>query len=424
MNNRRTMYGVATAELDDKVTHNVQHVSYSRLGGAGAVAVRLTAAQKRLGWHSELLTMVDQPFPRMFKQYPILVLYALMDQYLVRNSRHSSFFSLLRQRHHARTAKGLETYKGILHLHWLPGFLPFPGFFEQHLQARKMIWSVQDLWLMTGGCHYTNGCTAFTESCRNCPQVRGLFRKRVAAAMHDKQATFRDRGDILLVAPSEWTRSIIQASTVTRDLPTAVIPNPIDTAAFSPLDRATIRKKWDMAPSALIIGVGAADLDDERKQIPQTLAALSTLISARGTAPSLQVLIFGAGGRTMTSRPEFRFVGPSKNTAMLAEWYNAMDVYISLSRYETFGNTLAEAAACGTPSICLTGSGMSEVVIPDRTGRHVPSPAALPAALSNWIDQPEGARRMGLEARENALCRFDDAVVARQFIDLYERPSL
>lgn len=387
------------------------------------MAVRLIDAQRQMGWNAKLIHRVDRPFPAWSRQAPLLAVRALADHYLVRRNNRSSFFSLLRASHGSdRFVHAAAAAPDILHLHWLPGMIRLPALFEQPIMARKIIWSVQDLWLMTGGCHYTNGCNAFMESCRNCPQVRDLFQKRVAAAMREKQSILCGRSDILLVAPSEWTRSLIQASAVTRNLPTAVIPNPIDTETFAPRDTATIRKKWDLDPSALIIGVGAANLDDERKQIPQTLAALNDFISAKGSARPIQVLVFGTGRRATKPRSEFRFVGPSKNTAMLAEWYNAMDVYISLSRFETFGNTLAEAAACGTPSICLTGSGMAEVVIPGRTGRHVSSPEALPAALSDWIELPEQAQRMGIAARENTLFQFDKAVVARQFIDLYQQP--
>jgi glycosyltransferase involved in cell wall biosynthesis len=287
------------------------------------------------------------------------------------------------------------------------------------LKAQKVIWSIQDLWPFTGGCHYANECRGFEQTCADCPQVCRPFQRRVAAALQRKQAGLQGRRNLLLVAPSEWTRSLIQASAALRGLPTALVPNPVDTTRFSPLNKAALRAKWGVDPAAFVIGVGAADLRDERKQIPQTLSVLRDWMSQRNDPRPIRVLVFGAGGPLPDWPPEFRFLGPSPNAATLAEWYNAMDAYASLSRYETFGNTLAEAAACGTPSICLTGSGMAEVVVPDRTGRHVHSPDELPLALADWVERPSQAQAMGAAARQHALQQFNAEVVARQFLDLY-----
>jgi glycosyltransferase involved in cell wall biosynthesis len=207
-----------------------------------------------------------------------------------------------------------------------------------------------------------------------------------------------------------------------RDLPVTVIPNPVDTRVFSPRDKTAVRREWGVDSETFVVGVGAADLRDERKQIPQTLGVLRDWMRRRQGRGSVQVLIFGAGGPLPGFPSAFRFLGPSRNASSLAEWYNAMDVYVSLSRFETFGNTLAEAAACGVPSVCITGSGMAEVVVPGQTGRHVNAPEELPEALADWVENPAQARRVGMEARTHAVRRFNDEVIARQFITLYGEP--
>lgn len=97
-----------------------------------------------------------------------------------------------------------------------------------------------------------------------------------------------------------------------------------------------------------------------------------------------------------------------------------MDVLVSLSQFETFGNTLAEAAACGTPSVCVTGSGMSEVVDPGNTGMHITGNEQLGEALSRLYQNPAYVQRMRLSARERAVKYFDSQVVAEQFIKIYQ----
>jgi len=402
----------------------VAHVSFSPRGGAGAVADRVIAAQRDLGWQADLVSLVSQPSPQWMWRNPRLALVALTDYFLVRRNRQAAFFSLFRNFHNRRAGRDLAHRTGILHLHWLPGFLWPPALLAQPLRARKVVWSVQDMWPFTGGCHYANECRAFEAACDRCPQVRNPFRRRVAQALKRKREGMREGRDRLAVAPSEWARSLIRASSAMRHWPTAVVPNPVDTRTFVPLDRAAARARWGFPADAFVVGVGAADLSDERKQVARTLAILRDAATdgAHGGRP-LQALVFGRGPRMTGWPPAFRFTGPSRNSAMLAEWYNAMDVYVSLARYETFGNTLAEAAACATPSVCLTGSGMAEVVVAGRTGRHVKTPAALPAALSDWRRDANAARRTGLAAREYAVRHFDVHTVARAFLALYEAGS-
>ncbi len=398
----------------------ITHITFSTLGGAGAVAARLAAAQRKQGWQVRLVSLVDTPFPRWAARHPIMAGAALADYFLVRKSSKSAFFSLFRNQHDTPLLRQLADTEGVLHLHWLPGFIRPPVFFHQVPPSRRVIWSMHDLWPITGGCHYTNGCLGFTGTCADCPQVHRLFQSRVATALRRKQEAIQGRRNLLLVTPSEWARTMIRASPAMRDIPTDVIPNPVDTNLFHPMDRASVRARWGIPPASFVVGVGAADLDDDRKQIARTLAVLHDWIRERRDNRPVNVIIFGSGKSRSRRPPEFRFLGPSRNAAMLAEWFNAMDVYVSLSRYETFGNTLAEAAACGTPSICLTGSGMTEVIIPNQTGRHVESPEELPAALSDLLRQPSPIRQMGAAARDNAVRTFDDHVIARQFIALYQ----
>jgi len=379
------------------------------------------AAQRRLGWKSNLATLVETPFPRWAWRHPSVAASTLADFYLVRRDPQAAFFSLFRQQHATRLCHQLSNDEDILHLHWLPGVVCPAKFFSRPLKASKIIWSIHDMWPFTGGCHYANGCTQYETTCSDCPQVRPCFQHRVAKAQQQKQTCLDGQNNILAVTPSEWARKRVETSAVMRNLPTEVVANPVDTATFCPLDQAILRRKWGVSPDALVIGVGAADLSDPRKQIPQTLFALRDWISLQSVDSPVEFLIFGKGKPVSQLPASFRFLGPSQNTAMLAEWYNTMDAYISLSQYETFGYTLAEAASCGTPSVCLTGSGMAEVVVDDLTGRHVRSLTELPNTLTELSRQRQHLQTMGLAAREHATRTFDDAVVAARFSALYTR---
>jgi alpha-1,6-mannosyltransferase len=58
--------------------------------------------------------------------------------------------------------------------------------------------------------------------------------------------------------------------------------------------------------------------------------------------------------------PQIRIVPFLKESAELAEWYQASDLLIHPGRWETFGLVLLEAQACALPVIAFRGGPMDE----------------------------------------------------------------
>ncbi len=85
-----------------------------------------------------------------------------------------------------------------------------------------------------------------------------------------------------------------------------------------------------------------------------------------------------------------RFVG-MLSQAELPFWYNAAEVVIVPSRYESFGMVALEAMACGTPVIASDVGGLATLVRDGRTGFLVPDgdPVALANKLVPLLALPE-----------------------------------
>lgn len=85
-----------------------------------------------------------------------------------------------------------------------------------------------------------------------------------------------------------------------------------------------------------------------------------------------------------------KFLGSLSQDA-LRYWYNAAEVVVVPSRYESFGMVALEAMACGTPVIASDVGGLSTLVKDGRTGFLVPDddPAALADKLQPLLALPE-----------------------------------
>src|SRR5699024_6616234 len=76
---------------------------------------------------------------------------------------------------------------------------------------------------------------------------------------------------------------------------------------------------------------------------------------------------------------------------------NRLDIYVALSRAESFGVAILEASSCGLPVIVSDADGPAEVTAQNETGYIVPKddPVAACHALIKLINDPERRVSMG-----------------------------
>jgi glycosyltransferase involved in cell wall biosynthesis len=87
------------------------------------------------------------------------------------------------------------------------------------------------------------------------------------------------------------------------------------------------------------------------------------------------------------------FTGPLYGDAKWAAYRDA-DLFVLPSQNENFGNTAAEAVACGTPVLVTDRCGIAPIV-DQRAGLVVPHDcASLEAGLEKFLDDPVFAARL------------------------------
>jgi glycosyltransferase involved in cell wall biosynthesis len=101
--------------------------------------------------------------------------------------------------------------------------------------------------------------------------------------------------------------------------------------------------------------------------------------------------------------------------AVLSRAYTTADLLVAPSRAETYGMAVTEALAHGVPVIAAAVGGLPEALGTaadgTRPGQLIPAgdPAALAAALGDWLDDDRHRRRLRAAARErrSALCGWE-----------------
>ena len=105
----------------------------------------------------------------------------------------------------------------------------------------------------------------------------------------------------------------------------------------------------------------------------------------------------------------------------MAEWYQALDLYVAPQRWEGFGLTPLEAMACGVPAIATRVGAFEELVAPGKTGLLV-APGdtdAMIAAVAQALEAPERLTEWSLAARAHVLESFRIEQEAAALVAIY-----
>lgn len=108
------------------------------------------------------------------------------------------------------------------------------------------------------------------------------------------------------------------------------------------------------------------------------------------------------------------------NTNELAELYGMSDILLSLSYGETFGMTIAEAYACGTPCIVYDNTAQPEIVTPN-TGRVAKTGDIDDVArLVYEMVESNFKANHTVNCRLHAELMYDKNKCYEKYLDLYE----
>jgi glycosyltransferase involved in cell wall biosynthesis len=303
----------------------------------------------------------------------------------------------------------------VVHLHTVADWFDVPRWLETLPRRMGVVISVHDMWHVTGGCFLYCGCDRYanqTHACDSCPILRWPANRFLAKTAHSRKLRAYRNCGARMVANSRWLAEIAARSPIAKACRgVRVIPPGIDTAVFKPQDKNLCRKHLELPADAFVIITGGASLTDANKNVPWLLEQLSHLSDLRDVI----VLAFGEGTVPVPERLNVRFTGGMRDRRDLARLFAAANVFVSSSLMETYGLTLVEAMACGTPVVAFRVGGIPEAA-PEGKGAILCAPqngAALIQAITRLRDSAQLREKLGEVGCEtvrvrNQLSSFSD----------------
>lgn len=306
----------------------------------------------------------------------------------------------------------------IIHLHNLHGYyLNYPMLMQYLAQAQiPVVWTLHDCWTMTGHCaHFAScDCTQWETECHDCPLYADY--PRAFGAWHTrrnfslKKELFTAIPNTHIVCVSNWLSSIAKKSLLS-PLPIQTIYNGVDTQLFRPCDTTSLRESVHAQGKKVLLGV--ASIWNEHKGLYDYIR-----IAKRLDAQQYLLILIGIDNKKHLFPDNVLCVARTETREELAEYYSMADALLCLSHQETFGLTLAEAMAAGTPCVAYDRTAMSEIVT-QETGALVPmgDDDQLLQAIENVCTK--GKEHYATACRQRSCTLFDKANTYQQYIELY-----
>ena len=302
------------------------------------------------------------------------------------------------------------------------------GYFSHRLlptlsKSSPIVWRLSDMWPMTGHCAYSGSCDRWESGCGRCPDLSGYPPMSIdtTALLWKLKNRLYSRSRITIVAPSSWIEEKAKNSPLLRRFDIRRIPNGLDLSIFRPIDRSVARDMLGVDPDFKIILFSAHGVDDNpRKGSAHLVDALNRL-----EAPNKSSLVLcGEGGRDWQDKIPLpvKALGYISDDRMMAVVYSCADVIVVPSMVENLPNSVLEAMACGIPAVAYDTGGMNDAVKHMKTGylaRHG-DPADLANGIGRLLDNDELRKRLGSDAKELVVEKFEKMATARAFLDLYQ----
>ena len=323
------------------------------------------------------------------------------------------------------TQKIQALHPDVINVHWTQA-----GFMQLESLAKfqkPIILTLHDLWAITGGCHYTDGCDRYQTGCGQCPQLGSSAAGDLSSWIWQRKAKAWQNLDLTVVVPSQWVADCVQKSPLLQNYPLQIIPNGLDPTQYHPVDKTLAKQLLGIDPECQVIAFGALQASSDRRKGFHLLQPMLQKLSQTPWGENIQLLIFGASERPDSPKFPFptRYLGHLNDDLSLRIVYSAANVMVVPSLQESFGQTASESLACGTPVAAFNATGLKDIVEHQKNGylAHPYEMEDLADGVSWILEDRERYQKLCDHAREKVEEEFTMEIQAFKYLQLYNAMS-
>lgn len=326
----------------------ILHLSTGSSGGAGIAARRLSEALCEYGLDSQFISLQRKNFipgPNEIGIQRSLISRFISAIFVRVNSVIStripfSIFSWNAYDYKRLSKLGLPS-NTILHIHNWYNLINFREISKLSNLGYKIVFTMHDQRVFTGGCHTAYACVGFHSNCKTCPHVSSLVSK--IPSMNLRHMIKNGKGFLkraIFIAPSYWIQHEARKSNLLKDMRIEFIPNTL----HSHFLYLNARRNFKFNSGHIYLGVASVD----RK----------SFIKGGETVELLQKYF-------MANKLKISFIYLSDSTVQqdpIQFFWHKIDFLFVPSKIDNSPNVIHEAKRIGLPVIATKVGGITELL--------------------------------------------------------------
>lgn len=314
----------------------------------------------------------------------------------------------------------------VINLHWINGgFLSLDSLKKLIALNKPIVWTLHDMWSFTGGCHYSSTCEKYTHNCYDCPSLIIRSASDLSNKIFSLKEKLYKNAKLSIVTCSNWLAIEAKRSKLLSDKNITVIPNPIDTELFKPLNKLECRKELNLPQDKKLILIGAMNLKDKRKGVDYLIDAVNLLAETdKELISKIEIVTFGKLEDNVVNKLPVKInqLGKLASERKIVCAYNSADIFLAPSLQDNLPNTVLESLSCGIPVVAFSIGGIPDMIDHLQNGYLVKPESSINLAegIKFVLSERELYKKMVITARNKVLNNFTEEIISKKYIELYK----
>lgn len=308
----------------------------------------------------------------------------------------------------------------IIHLNWINN--SFISVKTLSKLNKPIVWTLHDMWPFTGGCHYTGECEKYKLNCNLCPVLNSNRKYDLSNLVFKIKKKYYSK-NITVVAPSKWLKNCASSSELFYNSKVVNIPYALNNDIFKSYNKMDIRNLFKIRKDKFIVLFGAVNATGDKRKGYKYLKEAIELLIKNNIIDNLEIVVFGANHckNIETSKVTYRYIDKIDDEHKLAQIYSMSDVFVIPSLEDNLPNTILESLSCETPVVGFNIGGIPDLVEHKVNGYLAKYKSAEDLAQGiYWIYKNNKNNWLGKNGRDKIVKNYSNAVIAKQYIDLYK----